>query len=236
MNGIVLTMTNNFRFIDFSDEAFLKIWTVDVIANLFYSFYPAVLILLIESQNVTFRRLAKYCSRQRPKVPILAYLIALIPISAVVSVCAYYLRSDNVTTGIILKSLALFSMIFIGMLIFSPGATFRWKTKCLDYESEEYLIKRHSKHQFSQLLFGYWFTMHYEVTQKVVFLIAYTGEPIRTFVCAASAYFILAISNLLDTKTLARQSSQLSIQIISAMGIILWGLAPFLLLSRIASS
>jgi hypothetical protein len=55
-----------------------KPWDYGLGQNLFFSIYPAILIYLIEFQNVTFRSLSKSCERQTkaaPSQPIFSLLV-----------------------------------------------------------------------------------------------------------------------------------------------------------------
>lgn len=233
----------------YEDDETFSSWDDNLLYTFFYSIYPALLIYLIESENVTFKRLAKNCDLQSKAVPILAYLLALIPITAFLTYLAYYLLSDQFKIGISIKLFAFFLILFIGLSMLLDTFEFRWKTKSIynkhkqhlvtdlpysssyhkDYHSN-YSLEYHYPKEFSQLLFSSWAVLHYEITQKAIFLLAFTGDPIRTFICAVIAYILLVITAVVNGRQLTKESTQRKLQVLAGVGLFIWGFKPIILL------
>lgn len=229
------------------DETHIS-WDVNLLYSFFYSIYPAILIYLIESENVTFRRLAKACDLQSNIRPILAYLLALIPVTAILSYFACYLLSDRFKIGIMIKSLAIFMILLLGFLMLLNTSQFRWKTKSIYNRHKQHLVtglpytssyhkdhhsnyspEQHYPKDFSQLLFSNWAVLHYEVTQKAIFLLAFTGDPIRTFICAVVAYMFLVLTAGVNGRKATRESTQRNLQVVAGIGLFIWGFKPLII-------
>lgn len=213
-------------------DLMLRNLTIDTLSFIFYSIYPAILIFFIESENVTFRRLTKYCDRQLYSVPITAYLLAFIPISAVLTIIAYYSQQAQEELLIIIKIFSIISLMLIAIYMGSSKSLFRWKTKYQNFKQSEHLLGYYHNYEknFSQILIGNWAELPYEITQKAVFLIALTGEPVRVFISAVLAYLALVLIAYIYGKKAAKSSVQRVLQIISAIGIFIWIFAPLVYL------
>jgi hypothetical protein len=161
-------------------------------------------------------------------VPILAYLLAFIPVSAVLSLVAYYSSQAKEELIIVFKIFSFISLMLIAVYMCSSNSLFRWKTKYQNFKQSEHLLGYYHHHEkdFSQILIGNWAELPYEITQKAVFLISLTGEPARIFICAVSAYVAIAIIALIYEKKVAKSSVQRVLQIISAVCIFIWIFAP----------
>ena len=233
----------------YEDDGTHSSWDSNLVYNFLYSIYPALLIYLIESENVTFKRLAKTCDIQSKVVPILAYLLALIPITAILSYFASYLLSDRFKIGISIKLFVTLLILLIGFLMLLDTSQLRWKTKSIynkhkqhlvtglpsrssyhkDYDSK-YSPKHNHPKNFSQLLFSNWAVLHYEITQKAIFLLAFTGVPIRTFICAVVAYVFLALTAVVNGRKVTKESTQRKLQVLAGIGLFIWGLKPLIVL------
>jgi hypothetical protein len=228
----------------YEDDMTLRSWDNNLLYSFFYSIFPALLIYLIESENVTFRRLAKTCDLQSNVLPILAYLLALIPITAILSYFAYFLLSDRFKIGLLIKLFAIVLILVLGFLMLLDTSQFRWKTKSIYNKHKQHLVtglpsiasyhkeydSNHYPKDFSQLLFSNWAVLNYEVTQKVIFLLAFTGEPIRTFICAVVAYIFLVITAGVNGRKATKESTQRNLQVLAGLGLFIWGFKPVILL------
>jgi hypothetical protein len=196
---------------------------------IFYYTFPLLLIYLIEFQNVTFRRLAKRCELQSKWAPTISYILALTIVSANLASVAR-LRVFVMNTAIAGQIVRVgFALIVIGWLMIMNN-NFRWKTKSIYEEHTEPLLDKEETSKktknFSELLFSNWKVLIYEITQKCVFFIALSGEPISTLGCAFVAYVLLAITAAVAGRSVAKEGIQKVFRYLAVFALLTWYVLP----------
>jgi hypothetical protein len=131
------------------------------------------------------------------------------------------------------KMVSSFIFLILGFLMMHPYLPLRFKTKSIYDEFKEHLLEgdyhqnNHKKKGFSQLLFRNWSVLHYEITQKAVLLLALTGDPIRTFICAVVAYSCLSATASAKGRKVAKKEVQKKVGIAAGVGIAVWVFESF---------
>ena len=122
-------------------DQFISMWEFGIAPNLFFSIYPAILIYLIEFQNVTFRRLAKSCERQPKAAPIAAYILALSLISGILATIVYFITKEARYYSADAKICLFYAFSVFAFLMWDPRENLRFKTKSIYNEHKKHLLE-----------------------------------------------------------------------------------------------